>query len=92
MCALTSMKSVILTENHSTIRTTKSSKMDEELILKELANCKVFDYVPGRVHRGFKSIQTNVVQTIKADLLFKWLQQHKKKLATDIAFQHLVGQ
>ena len=72
--------------------TTKSSKKDEDMIIKELtSNSKVFDYIPGRVHRAFKEISPNVAPTLKANELFKWLNDRKKKLAEDIAFHELVG-
>ncbi len=72
--------------------TTKSSTKDEELIIKELtSNSKVFDYIPGRAHRAFGAISPNVASCINANKLFKWLNEHKKAAADDLAFHELVG-
>ncbi len=72
--------------------TTKSSRKDEELIIKELtSNSKVFVYVPGEAHRTFGAISPNIASCIKANKLFKWLNVHRKKAADDLAFRELVG-
>lgn len=76
----------------STHHTKRSSDKDRELVLKQLTeHSKVFDYVPGRKHLGFKKISPNVTRTVDADALFKWINNQQKRLARELKFKKLFG-
>ncbi len=66
----------VSTVEHST----PNREEDMNRILVELTSTStVFDYIPGREHRTFKGIKSNVAQSINANKLLDWLQATKKK-------------
>ena len=57
-----------------------NSAEDMRRILVELTSTsRVFDYIPGREHKTFKRINSNVARSIDAKKLLDWLQTMKKK-------------
>lgn len=70
--------------------TTKSSKKDQELVVKQLIQSKVFSYIPGRKHAAFPDIKPNLAHSINAKSLFKWLDTNKQKLAKQIEVENLL--
>lgn len=56
---------------------------DEQLIIKELSQAHVFDYVPGRAHRSFRTIFSNPAEKVDVDKLNSWLNQHKSTLQAE---------
>lgn len=70
--------------------TTKSSKKDQELIVKQLIESRVFSYIPGRKHAAFPNIKPNLAQSIDTKSLFKWLSTNKQKLAKQIEVENLL--
>ncbi len=72
------------TDNGVTPSSVKHSSPNREVdmnrILVELTSTStVFDYIPGRKHRTFKGINSNVAKSINAKKLLDWLQATKKK-------------
>ena len=70
--------------------TTKSSKKDQELVVKQLIESKVFSYIPGRKHAAFSDIKPNLAQCIDANSLFKWLDTNKQNLAKQIEVENFL--
>ena len=70
--------------------TKKSSKKDQELVVKQLLKSKVFSYIPGRKHAAFPNIRPNLAQSIDTKSLFKWLDINKRKLAKQIEVKNLL--
>ena len=69
--------------------TTRSSEKDERLIIDELTKkSRVFEYIPGRMHRAFPDIQPCIAKSIDKSKLIKWINEHKKKLKIDFEFSH----
>jgi len=62
--------------NHST----PSLEKDKLTIVKELCNCKVFDYIPGRQHHTFKGIKSNAALKIDTDKYISWLFDQRNEL------------
>ena len=69
---------------------TKSSKKDQELVVKQLIESKVFSYIPGRKHAAFSDIKPNLAQCIDANSLFKWLDTNKQNLAKQIEVENFL--
>ena len=70
--------------------TIESSKKDQELVVKQLIQSKVFSYIPGRKHAAFPDIKPNLAKSIDAKSLFKWLDTNKQKLAKQIEVENLL--
>ena len=64
----------------STDHTASSLKADEDAVLTELLESKVFDYIPGRRHRAFANISPNVSGHINASNSFNGLRNRRIKL------------
>ena len=72
--------------------TKKSSKKDEELVIKELTDhSHVFDYIPGRKHASFPNIQPHVAKCLDTDKMFKWLKKNQSKASDSIKLKKLLG-
>lgn len=72
--------------------TKKSSKKDEELVIKELTDhSHVFDYIPGRKHASFPNIQPHVANCLDTDKMFKWLKKKQSKASDFIKLKKLLG-
>ena len=73
--------------------TKQSYSKDFKHVLKELVlTSHVFDYVPGRFHQSFKTIEPNIAASIDLENLLKWLNDKKIMLqsasTTTEAFGH----
>jgi hypothetical protein len=53
---------------------------DEKAILNELTSSRVFDYIPGRKHRSFKSIVPNLSLTVNKEKLFGCINNYKRQI------------
>lgn len=53
-----------------------SAKKDLMKILKQLCTSRVFEIVPGRTHKSFRTLKTNLIKTIKQDELRDWILDH----------------
>ncbi len=74
----------------STHHTKRSSDKDRAVVLKQLTvHSKVFDYVPGRKHLGFKKVVPNVARSVEAGALFKWINNQQKRLAKELKYKKL---
>ena len=56
--------------------TTRSSEKDLLKIIKELAKPKVFSTIPGRKHKSFCSMKTNLIRSLSELDLKKWMIDH----------------
>ncbi len=54
---------------------------DLALLVKSLAARGIFKKMPGREHTHFKKFDGNLLSKLDVSLLFKWLKEHKNKLA-----------
>lgn len=71
----------------SSHHTRHSSEKDKQLIIDELSRkSRVFEYVPGRVHPLYRSIEPCIAKTVDADKLIKWITTQKQKLKNDAEF------
>lgn len=75
----------------STTHSQASNSKDREIILDELTKSRVFDYIPGRVHRNFKSIKPCISMTVNTSKLLQALEQHKKSISQSITTAKLFG-
>ena len=71
----------------SSHHTRHSSEKDKQLIIDELSRkSRVFEYVPGRVHPSYRSIEPCIAKTVDADKLIKWITTQKQKLKNNAEF------
>lgn len=54
----------------------KSADKDLAKIQKQLTSSKVFEILPGRKHRTFKNLKTNLIRTLKKKDLTEWIIYH----------------
>ena len=65
---------------------------DEKKIIKELTeSSSVFDYIPGRVHKTFPSIQPNVVPNMDKKALVNYIKEQQKALLKQQTFARVYG-
>ena len=65
----------------SSKHTRSSLAKDEDAVLEELTKkLRVFDYITGREHRTFSSIQPNAALTVSKDKLFSTITKYKLDL------------
>ena len=65
---------------------------DEEKVIKELTeSSSVFDYIPGRVHKTFQSIQPNVVPNMDKQALVIYIKEQLKALLKRQTFAKVYG-
>jgi hypothetical protein len=75
----------------SIYHTSKCYGRDLDLILEELTSrSRVFDYVPGRFHRSFRSIKPHISQNIDVDKLFSWINKHKAKISNRVKLRYIL--
>ena len=61
--------------------TSPSPKEDRDKIISQLATeSRVFDYIPGRFHHTFKSIQPHISSHLNVDTLTTWVKQTKQNI------------
>lgn len=53
-----------------------SAKKDLMKIVKQLCTSRVFEIAPGRKHKSFRTLKTNLIRTIKEDELKEWILDH----------------
>lgn len=56
---------------------------DERLIIEELSQSKVFDYIPGREHRSFRTIKANAAQNVNLKKLTESILRQKSMLQSE---------
>ena len=56
---------------------------DEKLIIDELQNSRVFDYIPGREYRSFRGIKANPAEKIDIEKLTDWIKKQKCTLQSE---------
>ncbi len=79
-------------EVHPTFRshTKASAREDERRILQELTEkSRVFDYIPGRHHRSFRSIKPNIADHINKKAFLERMQTKKQALISSQTLQVL---
>ena len=54
----------------------KSAKKDLARIYTQLTSSQVFEIIPGRQHRAFRNLKTNLIRTIKKKELTEWILDH----------------
>ena len=54
----------------------KSAKKDLTKIIKQLASSKVFKIIPGRKHKSFRTLKTNLIRTLNRKELTEWILDH----------------
>ena len=79
----------------STSHNKANTSNDEKAIIKELTETsRVFNYVPGRNHKSFKSIRPSIAEHIDMTKLLQWIQKKRKGLQDNITkamvFGHIV--
>ena len=69
-----------------------SAATDEKKIIQELTeSSSVFDYIPGRVHKTFQSIQPNIVPNMDKQALITYLKEQLKALLKQQTFAKVYG-
>ena len=69
------MKKNEIISDHGT-HAVASAKKDLMKILKQLRTSRVFMMMPGRKHKSFRTLKTNLIKTIKQDELKEWILDH----------------
>lgn len=54
----------------------RSAKKDLAKIQKQLTSSQVFTLIPGRQHKAFKNLKTNMIRTLKKTELTDWILDH----------------
>ena len=54
----------------------KSTKKDLAKMYKQLTSSQVFTLIPGRQHKSFKNLKTNMIRTLKKQELTDWILDH----------------
>ena len=54
----------------------KSAKKDLARIYTLLTSSQVFEIIPGRQHRAFRNLKTNLIRTIKKKELTEWISDN----------------
>lgn len=75
----------------SVAHTQSCNKSDKDKILKQLAESSVFQYVPGRKHHNFQTIQPSVVSSVDKKKLVDWIQCQKKDFLATITLAKVYG-
>ena len=70
--------------------TTKSSKKDRDLVLTQLVESRVFDYIPGRCHHSFRNIKPRISDCVDISRIVKWIKEHQLSVARNIELQNIL--
>lgn len=54
----------------------RSAKKDLAKIQKQLTSSQVFTLIPGRQHKSFKNLKTNMIRTLKKQEVTDWILDH----------------
>ena len=54
---------------------------NQEMIISELGESRVFDYVPGRYHPSFKDIKAHISSSINTSKLVSMIKKHQQSIA-----------
>ena len=54
----------------------RSSKKDIAKVQKQLTSSQVFTLTPGRQHKSFKNLKTNLIRTLKKQEVTDWILDH----------------
>ena len=65
---------------------TRSDTGDLKLVVEELLKSKVFNSIPNRKHHSFKSLRSNVFQSIDTKKFDLWMKENFKKLHLATSF------
>lgn len=74
----------------SIYHTCKDSNKDLQLIVSELVQSKVFDYIPGRFHTTFKNIKPHISAHIDTEKLFEWIEGHQRKNSSKLKLRNIL--
>ena len=74
----------------SIYHTKHSPSRDEEMILKELSDSRVFDYIPGRYHQSFKEIKAHISSSIDIFKLVGMIKKHQQSIAYFMDLRHIL--
>ena len=67
----------------STTHTSRSSKDDENVMIKDLMKLQPFHTSPGRYHDSFMNIEASPLVGMDMQKFFIWLDEHKRNIAMD---------
>ena len=69
-----------------------SNNKDAQLILKELTTeSKVFDYIPGRFHKSFKSIKSHISKHLDTHDLINTIKRHQQSIADHMDLKSILS-
>lgn len=70
--------------------TSMSSKKDRDLILAQLTDSRVFEYIPGRFHPTFRNIKSHISECVNVDKLVAWVRDHQGNMANNIELEKIL--
>mgnify|MGYP002804776195 FL=1 len=65
----------------------KASTEDEKKILADLQKLKSFSQTPGRFHKSFVGISSDLLDNLDEEKFCAWLQRHQKNIAVHFPAQ-----
>ena len=69
------------------------NEKDKQMILKELTTeSKVFDYIPGRLHKSFKSIKAHISKHLDTHDLINTIKRHQQSIADHMDLKSVLSQ